>query len=75
MEDIKRTSTGHLRNLSVGGAFIETDQIEKIAPGQKIELTIPFRSRRGYLKITGEIVRVMPDGFGVRFLKPASGFK
>jgi Tfp pilus assembly protein PilZ len=75
MEGARRTTTGHLRNLSMGGAFIETDHDEKPVVGQEIELTIPFRSRRNHLKITGEIVRIRPDGFGVRFIKPDFGFK
>lgn len=54
---------GVARNVSLGGAFIETDL--RLLPGEFMVMTFELRGRP--YKIRGEVVRVMENGFGVRF--------
>jgi hypothetical protein len=54
---------GVARNVSVGGAFIETDL--RLAPGEL--MTITFELLGQPFKLQAEVVRVVEGGFGVRF--------
>jgi hypothetical protein len=54
---------GVARNVSVGGAFIETDL--HLSPGEL--MTITFELLGQPFKLQAEVVRVMEAGFGVRF--------
>ena len=68
VNDYHNTFTGHLRNLSLGGALMDTPNHRPPEVGQDIILTIPFRRRPDCLVIKGRISRVRPDGVGIRFL-------
>jgi hypothetical protein len=57
------SSMGVARNVSVGGAFIETDL--HLRPGEL--MTITFELLGHPFKLQAEVVRVMETGFGVRF--------
>ncbi|GBC59096.1 hypothetical protein DENIS_0026 [Desulfonema ishimotonii] len=54
-----------LRDISVSGIFIETRHLFSV--GQELFLLIPFSEKAKNVKVRGEIVRVAPDGIGVRF--------
>ena len=54
---------GVARNVSAGGAFIETDL--HLLPGELMTLTFALVGRP--FKCQAEVVRVMEAGFGVRF--------
>jgi hypothetical protein len=54
---------GVARNVSVGGAFIETDL--HLLPGEQMTITFELLGRP--FKLHAEVVRVMEAGFGVRF--------
>jgi hypothetical protein len=54
---------GVARNVSVGGAFIETDL--RLAPGELMTMTFEVLGQP--FKLQAEVVRVMEAGFGVRF--------
>jgi hypothetical protein len=54
---------GVARNVSVGGAFIETDL--RLLPGEQMTITFELLGRP--FKLHAEVVRVMEAGFGVRF--------
>ena len=56
-------SMGVARNVSVGGAFIETDL--HLLPGEL--MTITFELLGQPFKLQAEVVRVLQTGFGVRF--------
>ena len=56
---------GRIRDISRGGAFIETDSIFPI--GKKIVLTISGNTTRKRVKLTGRIVRKNNEGFGISF--------
>jgi len=54
---------GMARNVSAGGAFIETDL--HLLPGELMTMTFALLGRP--FKCQAEVVRVMEAGFGVRF--------
>ena len=54
---------GVARNVSAGGAFIETDL--HLLPGELMTITFELLGRP--FKLQAEVVRVMEAGFGVRF--------
>jgi PilZ domain len=54
---------GVARNVSAGGAFIETDL--HLLPGELMTMTFALVGRP--FKCQAEVVRVMEAGFGVRF--------
>ena len=56
-----------LKDLSVGGVFIETNFAFSI--GQGVLLTFPLLKAQKQIKINGEIVRINKDGIGVKFGK------
>jgi Tfp pilus assembly protein PilZ len=55
----------HIQNISARGVFIRTRMPFKA--GQEVSLTFPLPDYRKCIKITGEIVRVTPQGIGVKF--------
>ncbi len=60
-----RFYTSHIVDISASGVFIET-RIPFTA-GQEASLTFPLADYQKYIKIMGEIVRVTPQGIGVKF--------
>lgn len=53
------------RDISLGGIFLETE--EKMAPGQEVQLSIPFTNQNRRIKLNGKVVRLTEDGVGVQF--------
>ncbi len=60
-----RAYGGFIHNISDGGALIETR--ESFSAGQDITLTFTSPCNQRHIKLTGEIVRVDPEGIGVMF--------
>lgn len=54
-----------LCNISVDGAFIETQRI--FITGKEVSMTFPIDKKGQPLKITGTIARVSPKGIGIKF--------
>jgi Tfp pilus assembly protein PilZ len=54
-----------IQDMSNSGVFIKTSQ--KFSTGQIIRMTFMSRDYQKPFKINGEIVRVSPDGIGVKF--------
>ena len=62
-----RNYTGISEDISSGGMFIKTE--DSFSVGQSIIINIPLTKKQKYIKVPAEIVRVMPEGIGVEFLK------
>lgn len=60
-----RAYRGFIRNLSAGGAFVETR--ESFSVGQGIRMTFLSSKDQKPIKVTGEIVRTGPGGIAVKF--------
>jgi Tfp pilus assembly protein PilZ len=55
----------YIQNISVGGVFIETRM--PFRAGQEVSLCLPLPNYQKYIKITGEVLRISPQGIGVKF--------
>lgn len=55
------------RDISAGGVFIEAHQ--RFAVGESISLSFMLRHYAYPIKIRGRIVRVAPEGIGIKFLQ------
>ena len=62
-----RNYTGISEDISSGGMFIKTEDCFSV--GQSIIINIPLTNKQKHIKVPAEIVRVMPEGIGVEFLK------
>jgi len=60
------TYTGIVTNISTTGAFIETPESFKI--GQMIMVNIPDTHDKSPVRLAGEIIRIEPEGIGVKFI-------
>ncbi len=62
-----RQYTAPCKDISNGGIFIQTGEIFRL--GQLVTLEIPFSHGKESIKVPAEIVRINPDGIGLRFMK------
>jgi Tfp pilus assembly protein PilZ len=60
-----RTYSGYTRNISLGGLFLPTRF--HFSLGQGLILAFLHQGHHSYLKVAGEVVRISPEGIGVRF--------
>lgn len=58
------------KDISNGGIFIQTSEIFRL--GQLVTLDIPFSDGKESIEVPAEIVRVSPDGIGLKFIKKES---
>jgi len=65
LKNQNQNHNGRIRDISRGGAFIETDSIFPV--GKKIALTISGKKDRKSVRFTGWIVRENNEGFGIIF--------
>ena len=59
--------TALCKDISSGGIFIQTEDMFQL--GQMVTLDIPYSSGSESIKVPAEIVRVNPEGIGLKFLK------
>lgn len=62
-----RMYKGTMRNISLGGAFIETAHTHRFALGDTVILSIPFTAGEKHIKRTGRIKWMNHHGFAVAF--------
>jgi len=55
----------YIQNISAGGLFIETPL--PLSVGQEVSLSFPLPNYQKYIRIAGEVVRISPQGIGVKF--------
>jgi len=60
-------STGLVKDISVGGAFLKPNEVKSLSIGQEIVLVIPYPDNKRNVRITGEIVRIDSQGVGIKF--------
>jgi hypothetical protein len=66
-----RAFSGFIQNISSGGLLIETR--ETLPVGEQLMLSFMRPKSRDYVKVGGEVVRKIPDGFGVKFHAQVEG--
>jgi Tfp pilus assembly protein PilZ len=54
-----------IKNISAGGVFIET--AVPVSVGEELSLTFALPYHQAHIKITGEVVRISPQGIAVEF--------
>jgi Tfp pilus assembly protein PilZ len=59
------------KDISNGGIFIQTAEMFQL--GQMVTLDIPFSDGKESIKVPAEIVRINPDGIGLKFMKKENG--
>ena len=59
-----RASSGYIQNISTDGLFVETKEPHSV--GQHLTLSFRLPNSKEHIKINGEIVRVSPQGIGVK---------
>jgi Tfp pilus assembly protein PilZ len=65
--DKRRVFEDFVRNISVGGLYIETNLISEL--GQQLNMTFSHPETGTPIKVSGKIIRVDSGGIGVRFNK------
>ena len=60
----ERASSGFIQNISSDGLFVETQEPHTV--GQNLTLSFRLPNTEEHIKINGEIVRVSPQGIGVK---------
>lgn len=68
IRDKKSAYPAFMRNISLGGAFIELPIERKPRVGQKLFITIPYRLKKETTTVKGRIDRIADGFMGVRFL-------
>jgi Tfp pilus assembly protein PilZ len=63
-----RAFKGFIQNISNEGILIESKGTFHV--GQKLTMTFDLFNKKGPVKITGEIVRISPEGLGIKFSHP-----
>lgn len=74
INDTDRFQSGHLRNIGLGGAFIEIKVLRHYKVGKKISITIPYTLKSKKAVVKAQIVRIKPpDGIAIEFLNGFPG--
>ena len=63
-----RVYTGSLKDVSLGGAYIETHCVNQFSTKDIVTLIIPFSSGQTNVKCRGRIQWLNNSGFGVEFI-------
>ncbi len=69
VKDSDSVYNGHLRDLAVGGAFIEPPNGSEAQIGQDLMVTIPFGRKKELLTLKAKVAWVKPSGMGISFIK------
>ena len=69
INDSQSVYSGHMRDLALGGAFIEPSDGSESFIGDELLLTIPFGLKPDHIQIRAKVAWAQPCGIGVRFIK------
>lgn len=67
VEDRESAYLTYIRNLSLGGAFIEQPKERNIKTGDNVTITIPFQRKTDSVTVKGRISRIEGKGLGIVF--------
>ena len=59
---------GIIKNISLGGARIETGSVNQFGKGEMVTVSIPFSSGNRNIKRKGRIVWLNDTGFAIEFV-------
>ena len=69
LTDFHRPFSGHMRNIGLGGAFVETDPRYTPPIGQEFFITIPYQLKPGKITVKGRVTGIRSNGLGISFIK------
>jgi hypothetical protein len=58
----------YIKNISTGGLFLETKT--PVTVDETVTITFALSENEDPIQVEGEIVRITPNGFGVKFNEP-----
>lgn len=58
---------GHLKDISIGGAFLFTPHVNQLWEGDLVTISIPFTDGRKHVKRSGHIIWKNSTGFAIAF--------
>lgn len=59
---------GGLKNISLGGAFITTKDVNQLSEGELVSLSIPYTDGYRHVKCKGRVLWKNDIGFALRFI-------
>jgi hypothetical protein len=62
-------TSNKLRNLSLGGMFVESDVIHPVGTVCEVNVHLTGGTAGLYIAVEAEVVRTEPDGMGLKFVK------
>lgn len=65
---IRTIYRGVIKNISLGGARIETGSVNQFGKGEMVTVSIPFSSGNKNIKRKGRIVWLNDTGFAIEFV-------
>ena len=63
---------GEIKNISLGGVFLKTNENDGLDVGQQLQLAIPNRKKGNVIKRYGRVTWSSHSGFGIKFQRNAS---
>jgi Tfp pilus assembly protein PilZ len=69
IHDGSKLYPAHLRDLALGGAFVECNEVNRFPIGRELFLSIPFGLRTSFVRVHAKVARIQHKGIGVWFLK------
>jgi hypothetical protein len=60
---------GEIKNISLGGVFLKTNENDGLDVGQNLQLAIPNRRKGNVIKRYGRVTWSNRSGFGIKFLR------
>lgn len=58
---------GYLKDISIGGAFIESSQTYHLAEGDRVTISVPFTDGLKHVKRSGRVLWKNSTGFAITF--------
>jgi hypothetical protein len=58
---------GEIKNISLGGVFLKTNENDGLDVGQQLQLAIPNRKKGNVIKRRGSVTWSSHNGFGIKF--------
>jgi hypothetical protein len=58
---------GEIKNISLGGVFLKTNENDGLDVGQQLQLAIPNRKKGNVIKRHGSVTWSSHNGFGIKF--------
>jgi Tfp pilus assembly protein PilZ len=71
INDFEGFVKGNMRNIGLGGAFVDTQFPFAQKPGQDVIITIPYQLQSKKITLKGRVTRVRSNGMGIAFSKEA----